>query len=179
MSRLIGRTVVDVAVSVPAEAVANPMSEEVPPSGHVQLGADIVFAFQTNVAGTNRTSVRFWIGRVHRGMIQHKAGSARRLLTAPISLVSIKDGGIKDVFVQCCWFKPVSNDYRACMNYRFITDVAELKAVAATTALYETCLNLGENNVHELPSRELAIINQLFSAFPALFNNAFPEPTLS
>ena len=65
------------------------------------------------------------------------------------------------------------------MNYRFITDVAELKAVAATTALYETCLNLGENNVHELPSSELAIINQLFSTFAALFNNAFSEPTLS
>ena len=134
--------------------------------------------FQAPIQGTNRTSVRFWIGRVYR-MLLYQTGSVRRILTDSIALASVKDGSIKDVFVLCAWFRPLTNDYRACTQYSFITHEAELKAVAATTALCETSLSLCENNVHTLPSNELSVINQLFGAFSGCFSNAIPEPTLS
>ena len=148
----------------------------VPLSGRIGLGSDIVFVFQAPIQGTNRISVRFWIGRVCR-MLVHQPGSVRRIVTDSIALASIKDGSIKDIFVLCAWFKPLTNDYRACTQYSFITHEAELKAVAATTALCETSLTLVENNAHALPASELSIINKLFSALSGCFSNAVAEPT--
>ena len=157
-------------------------------AGHLGLGADIAFVFQECIPGSKLVSVRFWIGRVYR-LLQHKPGTKWRLLTENIPLASIKDGTIKDVYVQCSWFKPVLDDYRACTQYTFITEATELKAVPAMTALCETSLSLSVNaaghagprpqHVHELLLSELAAINQLFSAFTEYFPETIPEPTMS
>lgn len=148
-------------------------------AGCIGLGSDVAFLFHSTVSG--RESVRFWIGNVHR-MVRRAPGSKQQLVTDSIPLASIKDGSCANVFVQCYWYKPCSEDYRTCTEYSFIKDAVELAAVSATTALCDVLdLSLGAAlmpHTHELAHAELERINAMFVETASSLH-VDPEPTLS
>ena len=164
------------AAAAVADVGDNAILTEVP--GFIGLGSDLAFLFRTEKSG--KTTVRFWLGQVHR--IVQRGGSKPKSLTSSIPLSSIVDGTITDVFVQCYWYKPCSDDYRSCRQYSFIKGAVELAAVPAQTALCEIVdLSLdpaSATHSHVLSAAGLEQINERFMQVAGELN-VDPEATAS